>query len=110
MTQIKTKSADILAVEIPNYVLNWQSLDIKLDWSAHKIIGKLSELTDIECKEFVEKHPNIQYRDYMVSTLSKSINGWTVNWVKPTAKESFLTLLQSEGIDTSKEWLIILVC
>ena len=73
------------------------------------IVGKLSELTDKDCEEFVEKHPNIAYRDYTASTLSKAINEWTVNWNKNSAKESFISLLESEGVDTSKEYLIIKV-
>lgn len=129
MKEIQTKSGKILVVEVPEEAYSikfiptgdlvykvkdepYQSLVnvMKACTSIRcELIGKLSELTDKDCEEFVEKHPNIKYRDYMASTLSKAINGWTVNWIQNSAKESFTSLLKSEGIDTSKEHLIIKV-
>jgi hypothetical protein len=68
----------------------------------YKILGRLSELTDKDCEEFVKKMPfsfsdrYYKYVPYMYSP----------EYVK-SAKESFISLLQSQDVDTSKEWLII---
>lgn len=72
------------------------------------IIGKLSQL-DKELEEFVEKHPNINYRDYLCSSLLKAINGWTANWIYLTPKESFISLIKSQHpeFQEDKEYLLI---
>ena len=149
MKQIKTKSGNILCVEVPEdaydftiyengvyfkptiiqYTIygeinphpsvNFRTYNLKL-----KIINKLSELTDKDCEEFVLQYgegglkdvvnsialgfseiikvsaDGLGYRNY----LDNLNNNYTL---KP--KESFISLLQSEGIDTNKEWLIIKV-
>lgn len=55
------------------------------------IIGKLSELTDADCEDFIDNYKGSNKEIMSIKS----------------AKESFLSLLQSEGIDTSKEYLII---
>lgn len=129
MKQIKTKSKDIICVEVPedsydftiydNGVyfkptliqyneygeinphpsVNFKTYNLKL-----KIIGKLSELTDKDCEEFVEKMPfsfsdrYLLYIPYLYSPEHTK-----------SAKESFMSLLQSEGIDTSKEDKLLII-
>ena len=110
MTTIKTQSNSIIVVEVPEDVINWQSLDIVLDWSKHKILGKLSELEDKDLERFVKFSIN-SIRTYKNYTQQRGKNNtpWERNekmWLK-SAKQSFISLLQSEGIDTNKNLLII---
>jgi len=100
------KHSKIFGEDIPNQVY-YNPNNFYLPEGKWEILGKLSEITNKDCEEFVEKHPNIAYRDYMASTLSKAVNGWTANWSIQSAKQSFISLLQSENIDTNKEWLLI---
>ena len=72
------------------------------------IIGKLSELTDKDCEEFVDK------LTFMGTGLSNAEEMYkfylpTVSFPIISAKESFISLLESEGVDVSKEYLIIRV-
>ena len=143
MKQIKTKSKDIICVEVPEDTTWWSIIENKLgnfitkeldlpqqflqygkssnifgsQWNNQvyynpdnfylpkgkwEILGKLYELTDKDCEEFVEKMPfsfsdrYLLYIPYLYSPEHTK-----------SAKESFMSLLQSEGIDTSKELLII---
>ena len=104
MNKIKTQSNDLIIIEIPENVINWQSLDIVLDWLKHKILGKLSELKDKDLEEFVEFIPHREsdynlYRNYL--KLAK-------NYILGSAKQSFTSLLQSNGIETeNKDYLIV---
>lgn len=120
MKTLKTESGEILVVGVPKDAYEFRfSLKkeghliyrqgklradfIQLDKN-YEIIGKLSELTDEDCEEFVENDGD-------------SLGAWYKNYAnkidnKPpysleTPKKSFLSLLQFEGIDTSKEWLVI---
>ena len=105
MKQIKTAGNDIVCVEIPEEVINWQSLDVSLDWSKHKILGKLSELIDEDCEEFVKLLPSNMYKNYKWPEDKVRLTG--IQPINATAKQSFISLLQSEGIDTNKNLLII---
>lgn len=86
----------------------------------YKILGKLSELSEEECTKFVE-FKNISspcqceicgydvdcYRDYV----NQTDDDWENNPVADrlhTAKESFISLLQSHGVDISKNNILIL--
>lgn len=127
MKQIKTKSGEILIAEVPEDI-DLDTLSYSTSQDLHlltatgkdvdiycnnipdiKLIGILSELTDEQCEEFVEFNfpfdgQSIKiYKNYYYVPLEP----WDTNpWYK-SAKESFISLLQSEGIDTSKELLII---
>lgn len=91
-----------------------------------KLIGILSELTDKDCEEFVEntvRCNNCNWEDCednlktfvdMSEHIGKEIyyykgcpNCETDDYLMDISKESFVSLLKSEGIDTSKELLII---
>ena len=56
MKTIKTQSNSIIVVEVPEDVINWQSLDVSLDWSKHKILGKLSELSEEDCVRLLNQN------------------------------------------------------
>lgn len=142
MKQIVTKSGKILVVEYPKEAYLIGTIDNpkfkysirfvdcpeinSIEYKELEPLGKLSELTDKDCEEFVLKFGDnswndfinyailgysdiikvgvdgeLSYRDY----IDDMNNNYTL---KP--KRSFISLLKSEGIDTSKEWLIILVC
>lgn len=66
-----------------------------------KILGKLSELSDKNCWDFVEKSTGLEdticFKDY---TLEK-------HFTIKNPKESFISLLKSEDVDISKEQLIL---
>ena len=66
----------------------------------YKILGKLSELQEDQCKEFVHKRiPQGVNVSYYAGYTSNS------NWYLD-AKKSFISLLESHGVDTSKEQLV----
>lgn len=123
MKKLQTKAGEILIVEVPENI-DLDTLSYSTSQDLHllttdrkdvdvycgnildiKILGKLSELTDKDCDEFVEvtggklNNTGLEYRDYMSS--EDSYNYYD------NSKGSFISLLQSEGIDTSKELLII---
>jgi len=130
MKQIKTKSGDIGIIEVPKlsfyFDWSWQSSNkidpkIQIYWETEddridgiitdfkdpkdfEILGKLSELTDKDCEEFVEALNSV-YLDYLNPDYAKA--DYTNEWGCNSTKESFISLLQSEGVDTSKEFLII---
>ena len=71
------------------------------------IIGKLSELIDEDCEEFVELLPSNMYKNYKWPEDKVRLTG--IQPINATAKGSFISLLESEGIDTSREYLVIKV-
>ena len=71
------------------------------------IIGKLSELIDEDCEEFVELLPSNMYKNYKWPEDKVRLTG--IQPINATAKESFISLLESESIDTSREYLVIKV-
>ena len=118
MKQIKTKSEDIIILSV--------SEQIPINRPDGIILGKLSELTDKDCEEFVENtvrcnncywedcEDNLKTFVDMSEHIGKEIyyykgcpNCETDDYLMDISKESFTSLLQSEGIDTSKEYLII---
>lgn len=77
------------------------------------IIGTINKdgVIDFDCEMYIEKHPNLNYKDYMISTLSLLKNGWTANWTKNIKEDSFISLLQSKEIfleELNNEKLLIL--
>lgn len=132
--QIKTKSGKILAAEVPkdseNFDIHdndgitydslstntikepWGFIDLNQKDGWHEILGKLSELTDEQCEEFVELlHENF-YIEEIKCWSGKFYHHYNqspglMNQLMHIAKESFISLLQSQGVDTSKDYLII---
>ena len=125
MKQIKTNSKDIIVVEVPENSFNHelfydggtntgimfeprleeylQLQSIKFPISSDiktKILGKLSELKDKDLERFVEKifegTDQEMYQSYYYH-----------DSYEITPKQSFISLLQSNGIDTNQELLII---
>lgn len=99
----------LLNLELPksneNQLFNDKKLITLGKNESWKIIGKLSELKDEDVEEFVEDRlahegdlntNGIQYKDYK----TEMYPFW-----KP--KESFISLLKANGVDTNKEQLIL---
>ena len=97
-----------------NFYTNWGTekhlgirhiYNVILPKGNYKILGKLSEISEEDCERFVlggfcsTNGCNI-YKDYIKET---SWSGFEI------AKESLISLLQSNGIDTSKESEILLI-
>lgn len=135
MKQIKTASNDVVVAEIPKSAYDfWLSFDAVCfktstgyDWVkgrdcfienytktlqyTSKIIGKLSELSEEECSRFVFEYSSKTntfdksgFQNYLYTS-----SVWSFSKFKFTAKESLISLLQSNGVNTSKsdELLII---
>lgn len=72
-----------------------------------KIITTTNTITEEIAKNVIEKHVNISYRNYNVDVENLFIKGWTINWNKITALESFYSLMDSLELDRSKNYLLI---
>ena len=72
-----------------------------------KIITTTNSITEEIAKTIVEKHVNMFYKDYNVNVEDLFVQGWTINWSKITALESFYSLMDSLGLDRSKNYLLI---
>jgi len=147
MEKIKTKSCNILCVEVPEECLRIQNIDYP-DWYLYdtymgdercdliilygksgtlqkeieltygikdlEILGKLSELTDEDCEEFVELLNDNFYIEEIKCWSGRFYYHYNqvpglMNQLIYTAKQSFITLLQSEGIDTSNEDKLLII-
>lgn len=123
MKEITTAKGTYLFVEVPNDAKNpiiknnllWvESAD---EWVSKAPIDKVSiavtiisttnEITEEQLKSIVEKHPNLYYRDYDVAVDDIYINGWTANWKLVTAKESLQSLIKANGLDETKNYIIL---
>lgn len=105
MKTIKTQSNSIIVVEVPEDSDVEEIID-NLNLSGdNKYLGKLSELIDEDCEEFVELLPSNMYKNYKWPEDKVRLTG--IQPINATAKQSFISLLQSNGIDTGKELLII---
>lgn len=94
MKEIQTKAGKIVVLSIKDII------DIERPDGIN--LGMLSEFTDSDCEGFVEYYPQPigVYRNY--------IGGLDQAWdCGNSAKKSFLSLLQSEDIDTNRELIII---
>lgn len=69
-----------------------------------KVLGKLSELSEEECIGLIE-YKNENPLDWKF--FNYQIKMFDENNIDFTAKESFISLLQSQGVDTSKHLLIL---
>lgn len=135
MKSIKTNNKEILVVEIDkdsynfNNDLQMPQIDYLIEvngilfndcimlrdyWhNSIKIIGKLSELTHNDCKELVESDSFLDTGDFGLGAVTYYRS--YPNELKDSfdldldAKESFILLLQSEGIDLTKEYLILMI-
>lgn len=101
MKEIQTKAGKILISQFGKNPVNTPAPEVDIT-KTYKILGRLSEFTDEECEEFVEYYPQpiAVYRNY-VGRLDQA---WDCG---NSAKKSFISLLQSQGVDTSKDYLII---
>jgi hypothetical protein len=126
MKQIKTKSGNILVIEVPEDIKDYEKLEWYkryVDFVMHPIkdygifkdnnpynsliLGKLSEITEDDCKEFVEKA-----NDELLDINDNHWEDYTKTYWEddlPTAKQSFISLLQSEGINTSNEEELLII-
>ena len=100
------KSSTILGKQVNNRVY-YNSDSFYLPKGKWNIIGKLSELIDEDCEEFVELLPSNMYKNYKWPEDKVRLTG--IQPINATAKGSFISLLESEGIDTSREYLVIKV-
>lgn len=73
----------------------------------YQIISTTNQITEEQAESIVEKHPNIYYRDYDVAVNDIYINGWTANWKLVTAKESLQSLIKANGLDETKNYIIL---
>ena len=105
MKEIQTKSGKILCVEVPEDSDVEEIID-NLNLSGdNKYLGKLSELIDEDCEEFVELLPSNMYKNYKWPEDKVRLTG--IQPINATAKESFISLLQSEGVNTEKNIIVI---
>ena len=103
--ELKTNSNLIICVEVPDDVRNWQSVDVSLDWNKHKLLGLLKDLTDSDVGKFVELTNTGLYKNYIWSDLK--VKETCIQPLSNSAKQSFISLLQSEGVDVSKNIIVI---
>ena len=92
--------------KVSNFMVLTTSEAAPIDRTGGVIIGRLSELTDKDCEEFIESIKRKgQFIDYVYYYKDYPSNTFTHG----TVWNSFISFLQSEGIDTSEEYLIIRV-
>lgn len=114
MKEIQTKSTKILVVDILDNIDKYTK-----NFSDIKFVGKLSELTDENCEQFVEfknvmSSCNCEYCGFDVDCYRDYLNQSDDDWDKysvsdslSSAKDSFLSLLEFNKIESNKEYLII---
>jgi hypothetical protein len=131
MKQIKTKSTTIGIIKVSknstNDLKHYYNLELNNNELIYtnKVLGKLSDLTDKDCEELVlqwgedmsrdiinsialgysdiikiDKNYNLGYKNY----IDNFNNNYTLK-----AKESFISLLQSKGIDTSNDDKLLII-
>lgn len=82
----------------------WYDKSLRLKTGNHKILGKLLELSEEECSRFVE------FLFYNSINMFKNYKyPVTTSYPFLSAKESLISLLQSEGVDTSNPRTILLI-
>ena len=134
MITIKTKVGDVGLVEVPKLAVyfDWgyctkhdsnNNPKIQIYWEAEddglggiitnfiksnqfEILDKLSQL-DKELEEFVELTNTGLFKMY--NWTEDKIKAAGIQPITTSSKKSFISLLESEGVDTSKEYLIIKV-
>ena len=76
-----------------------------------KILGKLSELSEEECERFVFKYSanaNTYDKNGFKNYLYTS-SVWSFNKFKSTAKDSLISLLEANGVNTSNPNTLLLI-
>ena len=131
MKQIKTKSTTIGIIKVSknstNDLKHYYNLELNNNELIYtnKVLGKLSDLTDKDCEEFVLQWGEdssgdlinviafgysdiVSIRENKILGYKNYIDNMNNNYtLRP--KESFLSLLQSEGIDTSNEDKLLII-
>lgn len=134
MKEIQTKSGDILCVEVPDlaFYVDWgysnKAKDANGNSKIHiyyetednriggiitdfieniqfNILGLLKDLTDSDVGKFVELTNTGLYKNYIWSDLK--VKETCIQPLSNSAKQSFISLLQSEGVDVSKNIIVI---
>jgi hypothetical protein len=82
----------------PPHKMDWETIDIKLEYGKYNIIGKASELKEDQWKEIVEMHRDAYY-DYEVNS----------NYIM-TARGSGLTLIASLNLKPKTTLIIEKLC
>ena len=111
MKTIKTQNKELIVVEVPDIEL-YSNTNERLFWDYYKkdnpdnnqeylILGKLSELSEEECGRLVKSKPH-RHSDYDLYYNYK-LNLYSFG----SSKESLISLLQSEDVDTNKNLLIV---
>lgn len=128
MKTIKTQNKELIVVEVPEdaydfilqnrlvtcilYTDNEKSDNIiRFDEILNcEILGKLSELPEEECSRFVEKiEKPAQYRSEFPNGKIPYYKSYTDGYYYSKAKESLISLLQANGVDTSNQNTILLI-
>ena len=92
---------NLLVVEVPETSDIEETID-NLNLSGNnKYLGKLSEISEEDCKRFVENKIR-KYYNYSVFQQLEEL-------MCDTAKESLISLLQANDIDTSNEDKILII-
>jgi len=117
MKEFKTSKGSFLAVKVPEkasdfyvfndkydpylfYKIKHETGRIHLDYAKYSIIGLLSEITEEQAKEVVDKEMMKTFIDY---TQSKVVDTYCLY----SALESFNSLMQANEIDLNGNWLIL---
>ena len=143
MKEIKTINGTILAINVPEEIskfwIHFESIsgetrvaqdtnglttwDLCLEKGLHldkyKILGKLSELSEEECKKFIvfddwsDDYEPHKYKGCFSNYLNFDENEEVINYDEKVgfdaAKESLISLLQSQGVDTKNENTLLLI-
>jgi len=126
MKEINLPSGNYLFVEIPNDAtdfhydswftryINHSKGNIKLDINT-EIISTTKDITEEQAESIVDKHPYYQDRwfnwNYKLtenSSLIEKLRPLTFSYSLSTAKESLQSLIQANGLDVNKTYLILL--
>ena len=127
MKQLQTEGNDIIVIEVPKDAYNYRfyingallydtiskkdnTLFNIMEHFNHikcKILGKLSELTEEECSKFVHKMIGNNPPEQEIKFRGKYYNYLDYTIYCLTAKDSFISLLQSNEIDTNNNLLLI---
>lgn len=115
MKEIQTNGITILLVEVPDgatrFVTDWKFLIVDIFSPTQKmipipeggwqILGKSTELSEEQMKEICEECFG-RYLDYKNPNLmGEAIAVWE------TVQESYLSLLEANGIDNNKHYLVL---
>lgn len=126
MKEIKANGIDVLFVEVPEEIKSWDDDVFTIrddsyvrfwDKSGHdslidlpsgkwELMGKSTELTDSQMKEICEQYPIVKNNRLFFKNYGKQIICKERPWVD-TVQESYLSLLEANGIDSNKNHLVL---